>query len=136
MGVVLLDTTVVSLFMPGKKAINLRSNYAPHISGHIPALSFQSVAELWKLPEEREWGAKRRDQFESFIKRFLVIPYNYDLAMTWAQVMIASKKQGNRFEAGDCWIAATAVRFGIPLLTHDKDFTRVEIPNLSVICYA
>jgi predicted nucleic acid-binding protein len=49
--------------------------------------------------------------------------------------MEQSKNEGRRFEAGDCWIAATAVHRNIPLLSHDRDFANRRIAGLNVITY-
>ena len=86
MSTVLLDTTVASLLHPKKKQDVLRAQYEPHMQGQILALSFQTVAELWSWAEENNWGSKRREGLERFIQRFLVIPYELELAKTWAQV--------------------------------------------------
>lgn len=113
----------------------MRAQYEPHIQGQILALSFQTVAELWSWAEENNWGSRRREGLERFIQRFLVIPYELELAKTWAQVSTHCKRIGRRLEAGDAWIAATAVRFRIPLLTHDRDHVGLKYPDLQVISY-
>lgn len=135
MSTILLDTTVASFLHPGKKADETRARYASHLRGNTPALSFQSVAELWEWAESRRWNETRRRELDTFIRRFLVIPYDYELAQTWARVMAASRTEGRRFEAGDCWIAATAVHRNIRLLSHDNDFLNRSIGGLEVISY-
>lgn len=69
------------------------------------------------------------------MRRFLVIPYDYELAQVWARVMAESRRQGRRLESGDCWIAATAVHHGIPLLVHDSDFVGLSIAGLQIVTY-
>jgi len=135
MDAVLLDTTVASLLHPKKKADALFVKYEDHMRGQVLALSFQTVAELWDWAEASGWGETSRQGLDAFIRRFLVIPYDYELAQAWARVMEASRRDGRRFEAGDCWIAATAVHRNIPLLAHDFDFLNRTIPNLQVISY-
>lgn len=135
MSTVLLDTTVASLLHPKKKDDALRTKYEPHMEGQILALSFQSVAELWSWAEENNWGAKQRDGLTVFLQRFLVIPYDLDLAKGWAKVGRHCKKIGRRLESGDAWIAATAIRYKIPLLTHDRDHVGLNYPDLQVISY-
>ena len=135
MSVVLLDTTVVSLLHPKKRGSEILDRYAVHMEKQTLALSFQSVAELWHWAEAREWSDKARDGLELFIKRFLVIPYDYALARVWARAMQSSEREGRRLETGDCWIAATAIHQRIPLLTHDGDFLNLSIPGLQVISY-
>jgi tRNA(fMet)-specific endonuclease VapC len=105
------------------------------MKGQVLALSFQSVGELWAWAEERNWGARRRQHLSTFLRRFLVIPYDMNLAKVWAQVTVACRKQGRRLEAGDAWIAATAVHRDIPLLTHDADHLGLHLPGLTVVSY-
>lgn len=135
MDVVLLDTTVASFIHPKKKGAREQALYEPHMKRKSLALSFQTVAELWSWAEKNNWAEKRRAGLDAFIRRFLVIPYDYELAKVRAQVMSASRKEGRRFEAGDCWIAATAVHRGIALLAHDRHFVGRSIPGLSVTSY-
>jgi len=133
---VLLDTTVASFLYPAKQDRLQRHLYRAHLDGKILALCFQSVAELLAWAEERRWGAARRAALDSFLSKFLIIPYDLELARVWARVMTHSKRIGRRLEAGDAWIAATAVRRQIPLVTHDRDFVDLDLPGFGVICYA
>jgi len=59
MAVVLLDTSVASLLLPHKIPRPEHSLYEPDLRGQTLALSFQSVAELWKLAEKNKWSAAR-----------------------------------------------------------------------------
>lgn len=135
MSVVLLDTSVASLLHPKKKSDSLRARYEPHMREQTLALSFQTVAELWDWAEKNKWGTDARQRLDAFVRRFLVIPYDYSLAKTWAFVMSKSRTAGRRLEAGDCWIIATAVHREIPLLTHDRDMVGRSIKGLEVISY-
>lgn len=135
MSIVLLDTTVASLLHPKKNADALRAKYDSHMRGQTLALSFQTVAELWHWAESNKWGDKAREGLDAFIRRFLVIPYDYELAKVWARVMAASRSNARRLEAGDCWIVAMAVHRRIPLLTHDRDMVGLSIDGLRVVSY-
>src|ERR1700676_1551031 len=121
MSVVLLDTTIASFLFPKKRADAVRAKYEPHMRGQTLAISFHTVAELWDWAESRHWGDKRRSELDAFIRRFLVIPYDLELAKVWARGMQAGRTEGRRFGVGACWIVATAVHRRIPLLTHDSD---------------
>jgi tRNA(fMet)-specific endonuclease VapC len=47
----------------------------------------------------------------------------------------AAPAMGRRIETSDCWIAATAVRHALPLVTHNAgDFA--DIPELKVITHS
>lgn len=135
MSAVLLDTSVASLLHPKKKGSSVRAQYEPHMQGQVLALSFQSVAELWAWAEENNWGERQRTGLEAFLRRFLVIPYDFELAKVWARVSAQAKRQGRRLETADAWIVATAVYRNIPLLTHDRGQAEVVIPDLEVISY-
>ena len=135
MNVVLLDTTIASLLHPKKKSSPLRAKYEAHMRGQTLALSFQAVAELWAWAENNAWGGRAREGLDAFVRRFLVIPYDYELAKVWARVMAASRAQGRRLEAADCWIVATAVHREVPLLAHDRDMVDLTVEGLDVISY-
>lgn len=135
MGTVLLDTSVASLFLPHRSPRPERALYEPLLIGNALALSFQSVAELWKLAEKRQWAERRRAELDAFLHRFVVIPYDYELARIWARVCVEGEAAGRPFETGDAWIAATAVHRGLTLLTHDSDFTGRSISGLTVLSF-
>jgi predicted nucleic acid-binding protein len=54
----------------------------------------------------------------------------------WSDVTAWSQDAGRSLKAGDAWIAATALYFGLELLTHDRDFVDLKIPGLAVTCFA
>lgn len=135
MSTVLLDTTVASLLHPKKTNDALRAQYETHMEGQVLAVSFQSVAELWSWAEENDWAILLRAGLETFLQKFLVIPYDSELAKTWARLSTHCKRIGRRLEAGDAWIAASAVQYKLPLLTHDLDHVGLNFPELKVVYY-
>lgn len=136
MSTVLLDTTVASLLHPKKTNDALRAKYETHMERQILAISFQSVAELWSWAEDNDWGMSLRAGLETFLQKFLVIPYDSELAKTWARFSTHCKRIGRRLEAGDAWIAATAAHYKLTLLTHDLDHVGLSFPELKVIYYS
>lgn len=136
MSTVLLDTTVASLLHPKKTNDPLRAQYETHMESQILAVSFQSVAELWSWAEENNWGTTLRAGLETFLQKFLVIPYDPELAKTWARLTTHCKRIGRRLEAGDAWIAASAVHYKLTLLTHDNDHVGLNFPDLNVVYYS
>jgi predicted nucleic acid-binding protein len=66
----------------------------------------------------------------------VILTHTSDLAREWARVMVHARRRGRRLEAGDAWIAAAAVKYRVPLVTNDQDFTRLDLEGLSVICQA
>lgn len=136
MPIILLDTTVASLLLPQRAPRPELTLYAPYMIDNTLSLSFQSVAEIWKLAENRRWGQRRRSELEAFLRRFVVIPYDYRLAEVWARVCVEAETAGRRLEAGDAWIAATAVRHRLTLLSHDGDLKDLPVTGLTVISFA
>jgi tRNA(fMet)-specific endonuclease VapC len=136
MSTVLLDTTVASLLHPKKTNDALRAKYETHMERQILAISFQSVAELWSWAEDNDWGMSLRAGLETFLQKFLVIPYDSELAKTWARLSTHCKRIGRRLEAGDAWIAASAAHYKLTLLTHDLDHVDLNFPELKVVYYS
>ena len=38
----------------------------------------------------------------------------------WAEVTVAAQERGRRIECADAWVAATALRHDVPLVTHNR----------------
>jgi tRNA(fMet)-specific endonuclease VapC len=132
MGAVLLDTDVFSFVF---KRDTRAALYAPHLSGAQPCLSFQTVAELYHWALVRRWGEARRQSLDASLGRCLVLPYDDAMSRHWAEVTAHRRRVGRPIECGDAWIAAGAVRHGLPLLTHNAgDYA--DIPGLQLICHA
>ena len=103
--------------------------------GQVLAISFQTQAELWAWAEDGRWGPAMRTGLDQFLARFPVIPYTEQLGRTWARVMTEARRSGRRLEAGDGWIAASAVLYSMPLLTQDGDFLDLTLRGLEVISH-
>ena len=127
---VLLDTDVFSFFF---KRDSRRELYAPDVAGRRLCISFMTVAELKRWAIERSWGEARRERLVQTLRNFVVLPYDNAMADAWAETAVARKRAGRPISCGDCWIAAGALRHGIPLLTHNgKDFEGIS--GLEVVC--
>ena len=58
-------------------------------------------------------------------------PIDESVADRWATLRLRLRDSGQRMPANDSWIAATAMALGIPVVTQDADYVRVD--GLSVI---
>ena len=81
------------------------------------------------------WNQKRRDELDTFLRRFIMIPCDYELARVWARISVEAERAGRRLEADDAWIAATAIHRRLPLFTHDRDLTDLPIRGLTVVSF-
>jgi predicted nucleic acid-binding protein len=129
MSLLLIDTDIASFIFKGS---NYADAYMPVLSRHELALSFMTVAELFQWAILRQWGDRRLAELERYLSNYLVIPSDLLLCRAWAQVRADRQSIGRPISPQDAWIAATALRHNLPLVTHNiKDF--VEIPNLQII---
>ena len=121
---VLLDTNIVSYLMKGGRLANA---YAPHMQGRLLAISFITVGELYFGAEKASWGQKKRTRLETILRNFVVIPYDDEIARCYGRLLAERQRAGKPIAPNDAWIAARAVRHGIPLLTHNAtDFEGIS----------
>ena len=121
---VIVDTNVVSYLMRGG---SLAKRYRPHLQGRLSAIAFVTVGELYFGAEKAEWSRKRRQELEMTLRNFIVVPYDQEVARCYARLFARRQREGRSMSPNDAWIAACAVRHGMPLVTHNaKDFRGVE----------
>lgn len=126
---VLVDTNVVSYVMKGDW---LGKAYARHLQGKLLAVSFITVGEMYYGAEKARWGEKKRSQLESTLRNFVVVPYDHEIAKRYGIIVAERERKGRPISFNDAWIAACAVKHGVPLVTHNaKDFE--EIGGLTVV---
>jgi tRNA(fMet)-specific endonuclease VapC len=66
-------------------------------------------------------GQKRRSEFEDYLaKNYGVIYADDNLCEMWAQIKSAAHKKGRPLDTSDAWVAAVALLFDIPLVTHNR----------------
>ncbi len=108
--------------------------YEPILIGRAAFLSFQTVAELRYGALLRGWGSTRLRHLESAIARAEVVHTGPDLVQTYAELRVACERVGHalsqRDHDADRWIAATALRLGISLVSNDRIF--VDTPGLQL----
>src|SRR5205823_3345152 len=127
------DTSIVSFAFKNDSRFDL---YVPDIDGRERFISFQTVAEVRLGSLLSRWGPARIRRLEEFLATLEVVGYTDALASAWAQVMHEARQAGRRLEAGDGWIAATALLLDVPLVTHDRDFADKAVSSLIVLCHA
>jgi tRNA(fMet)-specific endonuclease VapC len=116
MATVVVDTDVVSFLIKGDSR---RLAYAPLLQGHTLALSFMTVAELYQWAAIRKWGAQRRAQLDQTLHNYLVIPVDIEMCRIWGELRAEQQIAGYTIAPQDAWIAATAIRHKLALITHN-----------------
>ncbi len=125
-GPVVVDTDVYSARLtPGS---TLAQRYDPLLVGRPAFLSFQTVAELRYGALLRGWGAPRLHRLEAEIARAEIVHTGRGLIRVYAELRVACERTGHalsqRDHDADRWIAATALRLGVPLVSNDRIFER------------
>lgn len=95
---------------------------AAHLVNRVAAISFQSVGELWHGAIMRGFADDKRSALERAIRRLAVLSPDEAMTRMWAELKASAQKAGLSKDTADLWIAATARRHDLPLLTADKDF--------------
>jgi tRNA(fMet)-specific endonuclease VapC len=126
-----IDTMIAGALLSRKP---LASHYASHLQGRPLVISFVTVAELRYGALKATWGAARLEALEARLSAMTVVPSDSDLATVYAELRVSCARIGHglaKIHEADRWIAATAIRFGLPLVSHDGIFPGV--PGLNLI---
>ena len=98
-------------------------------------MPIMTVAELLQWAVLRQWGARRVQQLEALLHRYTMLPVDLDVCRAWATVRAGRSIQGHPISPQDAWIAATALRYQLPLVTHNPDDYQ-HIAGLTIITEA
>lgn len=114
---ILVDTNVVSfVFKKDSRSVL----YEPHLQGNFWLISFMTLAELKLWTLMNNWGQKRKDNFDQFLKNYLTIYPDEELCKIWAEIKSDAHRKGNPIDTADAWVAAVALLFDVPLVTHNR----------------
>jgi predicted nucleic acid-binding protein len=126
-GPIVIDTDVFSADLVPRS--RLTEIYAPIITGRPAFISFQTVAELRYGALRRGWGEARMLRLDAKIARAEVVHTGPELVLIYARLRADCEAQGHalgqREHNADRWIAATAIRLGVPLVSNDAIFRSV-----------
>jgi tRNA(fMet)-specific endonuclease VapC len=124
-----IDTDVWSYLYKGRDEAKL---YEPHLQGNVLVVSFQTQAELIRWSLTAGWGERRRKDLESCMQNYVVEHSSKALCLRWAEAIESARRNGRPISTADAWIAATALLFEAPLITHNKSHF-MGVDGLSVI---
>jgi predicted nucleic acid-binding protein len=124
----LIDTNIVSYIYKGDSRAKA---YEAHLTGRTLFVSFMTVAELYCWPFKKNWGEAKKQGLVQFLRNFAVLPYDEGLAWIWAELVVKTCRD-HPMSVADSWIAATAIRHKLPIVTHNKKHFE-HVPGLSII---
>lgn len=112
----------------------LAAAYEPIIVGRPAFISFQTAAELRYGALRRNWGPARMLELEQKIAAVEIVHSGPELIAIYAQLRADCERIGHalsqRHHDADRWVAATALRLGIPRVSSDGIFENV--PGLTL----
>lgn len=131
-GPIVIDTDVYGAnIVPGSR---LAALYEPIIVARPAFISFQTAAELRYGALRRGWGQVRTRTLEARINQAETVHSGPELVLVYAQLRADCERVGHalgqRDHDADRWIAATALRLGLPLVSNDGIFAGA--PGLTV----
>jgi predicted nucleic acid-binding protein len=112
---VVLDTDVASLAFRDR----LPATLAARLAGRTLCLSFVTVAEMTVWAEVRHWKPGNVAALHDWMRTFMRLPYDDDVATTWGRIQAASVLRGRPRPQNDTWIAACCLERNIPLATRN-----------------
>lgn len=127
--IVVVDTNVVSYIFKHDTRGTL---YAPHLKGRLAIIAAQTFAELEAWPLKNGWGARRHKALRANLSIYSFAEADKAICLQWAKVQANAKQIGRPITEADAWIAATALAFAVPLVTHNPDHFN-NVPGLTVI---
>ncbi len=131
-GSVLLDTNVFTARLREKSP--LASQYAKHLFGQRLLLTPQTVAEARYGALKASWGPIRVRRLAQLTARARLLPVDSETIESVAQLRDQCRLVGHglhqQVHNADLWIAAAAIRWGVPLVAHDAVF--IGCPGLDV----
>ena len=125
---VLLDTNIVSYLMSKATWGEL---YAPLLYDKELSIGFMTLAELLEAVYHKRWSENNIVQLTKRLKKeYYILPYSEAICDRFAWVR--SQRRNRPISVPDAFIAATAIAYDLPLVTHNaRDFE--GIPRLEVI---
>jgi len=116
---VVVDTNVISFFIKRDTRSPLYESHLASSSLLVIAAQTRAELELWAL--SRNWGAKRLSELKQFLADYVLAQVDEKLALKWATVQHHALVAGHPIDCADAWIAATALVYDVPLITHNPD---------------
>lgn len=123
-GTVLLDTNIFTAQLNPRS--RLPALYRKHLVRARLAIPFQVVGEARFGALQAGWQQRRLEELERLVRRVGVLPVDDATVWAYAELRLKCLRTGHPLHQknhnGDLWIAATSVRWEIPLVAHDGVF--------------
>lgn len=116
MGLIVLDTDVASRLQRG----TVPAQQLDVLGNGTPAITFVTVAEMYKGALKASWGLDRIGRLEAWLAAWPILPYDSAVARVWGELVAGRERRGRPIAANDAWIAACSVAAESPLVTLNR----------------
>lgn len=117
-----IDTNVVSFAIKGHALARL---YGRYLHGDALGISFMTVAELYHGAFQARWSRQRLAKLARDLDTYVILESSLELCLWWADVRCQRRRRP--ISAEDAWIAAAALAYDCPLVTHNPgDFAGIR----------
>jgi predicted nucleic acid-binding protein len=106
---------------------------ARRVSSATVAISAVTFAEVRHGHQIARWGDRRAKAAERWLRTFVQLPIDTEVAETWARLKATGQRRGCSFGTNDLWIAATGCTRGLSVVTCDRDFLPMRKFGVQVI---
>ena len=89
-------------------------------------------AELEDWALEHNWGQPRREAMRVHLKQFMLVPFHEELCVKWAEATDSARRRGRSIDSSDAWVAAAALHYDVPLVTHNRS-DYLGVANLKLV---
>lgn len=127
---VVVDTMVVPSLVNTSRQPERTAECRSLISGRPIVVSFVTATEMRYGALKAGWGKLRRRGFQRDLARFVIVQPDDALMQTCAELRATCQRTGSplgpKIHEADRWIAATAIRLEIQLVSDDAVFAHIK----------
>lgn len=134
----MLDTNAVSAMLknePGVRRLLTGGATAAHEPADRVTLSAITVGELMFGLSRREGKRNLTIRVNALLDTLETLPWTLEAAHAYGRIRADCERRGRSIGALDMLIAAHAVSLGARLVTKDRSFASLELPDLSLVSY-
>lgn len=84
------------------------------------------VGELFFGAQNSMRAQENLTVIEDFVSQITVLPLDTTTARFYAETRFAPKRKGQPIPENDLWIGASALQYGLVLITDDRHFNAIE----------
>ena len=75
---------------------------------------------------------RRHEALRAYVNTYAFAEVDKAICLQWAKIQANAKRIGRPMTEADTWIAATALAFAVPLVTHNPGAFK-NVPGLTII---